>query len=98
MNGRIPSFGLSGNPVVQILSLLGLGVLMIGAVVLGAIILAFVLGFAVIAAAVFYVRLWWLRRKFMRRGGQAAQNPTTRDTIEVEYTVVEERDPRDRRD
>jgi uncharacterized protein (DUF2062 family) len=95
MNGRQFTFGASGNPIVQVLSLLVLGAVLIGAVAIGAVLLAVVLGLAVVAAMVFAVRLWWVRRKLAKRppaGGQARG-----ELIEVEYTVVEERDPQDRR-
>jgi membrane protein implicated in regulation of membrane protease activity len=101
MNGRLYALGTSGNPVVQVLSLVIFGVVLIGAVLMGAVILSFVFGLAVIAAIAFSVRLWWLRRKLQRRGRNdgafAAQ--ADRRLIEAEYTVVREREtqrrPRD---
>jgi small-conductance mechanosensitive channel len=108
MNGRIYNWRMSANPFVQVLWLIALGVVLIGAVLVGAVLLAFALGLALIASVVFYIRVWWLRRRFMRMGaGQepaARHRPASRDaqpgsrTIEVEYTIVEERDLRDRRD
>jgi membrane protein implicated in regulation of membrane protease activity len=109
MNGRIYNWRMSTNPFVQVLWLIALGVVLIGAVLIGAVIVAFALGLALIASVVFYIRLWWLRRKFMRaRAGQEGsadrQQRSSRDTrtdsrtIEVEYTIVDERDTRDRRD
>jgi hypothetical protein len=93
MNGRPSSWGTSGNPLLQALSLLVFGLLLIGAVVMGAVILAVVLGLAVIGALAFYARFWWLSRKMRgsapARGGESAAGKL----IEAEYTVVEERDP-----
>lgn len=89
----------SGNPVVQVLSLLVFGVALIGAVLMGAVIIAFVFGFAVIGAIVFSVRLWWLRRKMQRQAesGSAARTASDGRLIEAEYTVVKEREPQQRR-
>jgi uncharacterized iron-regulated membrane protein len=95
MSNRLYAFAISGNPVVQVLSLLAFGVVLIGAVVMGAVILAFVFGLAVIAAVVFSVRLWWLRRKLARGGAAQSESPQGR-LIRAEYTVVTERSARDR--
>ena len=94
MNGRLYALGTSGNPVVQVLSLLVFGVALIGAVLMGAVILSFVFGLAVIAAVVFSVRLWWLRRKVQRqhRGSGTYGAETDGRLIEAEYTVVRERE------
>jgi len=111
MNGRYqgPGGGFRGlgftpgtpqNPFVQVLYFLVGGLLLIGAVLMGAVILAFVFGFVLIFGIVFWIRLWWLRRKFERSGddGGQGQGPRSGKTIEVEYTVVEEREPRDSED
>lgn len=94
MNGRLYALGTSGNPVVQVLSLLVFGVALIGAVLMGAVILSVVFGLAVIAAIVFAVRLWWWRRKAQRQqpahGSYGAE--TDGRLIEAEYTVVRERE------
>jgi hypothetical protein len=95
MNGRIHTSGLAANPVVQVLSVLMLGIVMIGAVLVGAVILAFALGFGLIAAIVLYLRVWWLARRARRGGNQASDDGTVRRHIEVEYRVVDERDPGD---
>ena len=89
------------NPLLQAVYLVVGALLLIGALVMGAVILAFVLGFALVFGIVFWIRLWWLRRKLMRGSGAAARRVDRAqegDLIEVEYTVVEERDPRDARD
>lgn len=82
----------SGNPIVQVLSLVAFGVILIGAVLMGAILLAAVFGLAVIAAAVFSVRLWWLRRKLGRRDAESLRATRGGELIEAEYIVVTERD------
>jgi hypothetical protein len=94
MNGRPRSFGTSGNPLWQALSLLVFGLLLIGAVVMGAVILMVVLGVAVIGAMALYARLWWLRRKLGRSAAARGAEPGMGTLIDAEYTVVEERDPR----
>ena len=98
--------GPPANPVLQVLYFLVAGVLAIGAVLLGAVVLAFVLGFAIVLGIVVWTRVWWLKRKFLRAG--AADGGTVKsdsgstgqgaEIIEVEYTVVEERDPSEQRD
>lgn len=101
MSNRLYALGASGNPVVQVLSLLIFGVVLIGAVLMGAVIMAFVFGLAVIAAIVFSVRLWWLRRKFARRQAEHGRpQGRSRDPrlIEAEYTVLTERARSRRRD
>lgn len=96
MSKRLYALGTSGNPVVQVLSLLAFGVLLIGAVLMGAVVMAVVFGFAVIAAAVLAVRLWWLRRRMARTGGGEVRQPGQRGLIEAEYRVVSEQRSRDR--
>lgn len=94
MNGRLNSFAASRNPIVQIASLILVGLALIVAVLMGAVILAVVFGFAMIAAIVLAVRVWWLRRKLARTTSQGAA------IIETEYRVVHERraPERDRED
>ncbi len=82
MNGRVFSFGSSGNPLVQILSLLVFAVLLArGRLIMGAVVIALViLGLAVRSLAIVLVgRVWWLRRKFRGRppfdGGYRAAGP-----------------------
>jgi uncharacterized iron-regulated membrane protein len=95
MNGRVFSFGSSGNPLAQILSLLVFGVLLIGALIMGAFVIAMVLGLAVIASVIFAIRVWWLRRKLGGRppfpGGAESPGPA-KDVrlIEGEYEVISE--------
>jgi membrane protein implicated in regulation of membrane protease activity len=100
MNGRQFSFGRSGNPLVQILSLLVFGVLAIGAIVMGAFVLLAFLGVAFVGFAVLAVRGWWWGRKLKARGG-ASESGATRPSgesahgtrlIEAEYVVVNEDD------
>lgn len=87
------------NPILQVLYFLVGGVLLIGAFFMGAIILAVVLGFAVILGIIIYIRIWWLNRKIARSGRKSADEPSQSGestVIEVEYTVVDERDERDK--
>jgi hypothetical protein len=92
MNARWSSFGRSGSPLLQALSLLVFGLLLIGAVVMGAVILAVVLGIAVIGALAFYARLWWLTRKWRRSARAREGESRSGKLIHAEYTVVEDRD------
>ena len=57
MNGRSFSFGNSGNPLAQVLSLLVFAVVLVGAVIMGAFVLMAVLGLTVIA---FFMIIWTL--------------------------------------
>jgi uncharacterized iron-regulated membrane protein len=98
MNGRVFSFGSSGNPLAQILSLLVFGVLLAAALIMGAVVIAMLLGLAVIFGTVFAVRAWWFRRKFRGGppfdGGSEPPGPAPAHTrlIEGEYVVVSEPD------
>jgi uncharacterized iron-regulated membrane protein len=97
MNGRVFSFGSSGNPLAQILSLLVFAVLLVGALIMGAFVIAIVLGLAVIASVVFAIRVWWLRRKFggrppFDRGAEPPSPPEHARLIEGEYEVIDEQD------
>ena len=98
MNGRQFTFGASGSPLLQALSLLVFGVLLIGAVIMGAVVLTVLLGLAVITALVFSVRLWWMHRKLRGRspfsGGSQQPGPDPGPAkgarlIEGEYEVIE---------
>jgi hypothetical protein len=86
------------NPILQVLYFLVGAVLLIGSIIMGAVILAVVLGLAVILGIVIYIRVWWLKRKLARSGGGSSPGPSKpadSEVIEVEYTVVNERDERD---
>jgi hypothetical protein len=91
MTPRQFSFGVSGNPIAQVLSVLVFGLLLIGALIMGAVVLAVLFGIAIIAGAVLAVRLWWLRRKLRAAGAfdPAPESPPDTRLIEGEYTVVE---------
>lgn len=87
------------NPFLQVLYFLIGGVLLIGAIILSAFVLAFVFGFALIVGLIVYARVWWLSRKLARAGGRPESGrggSADSETLEVEYTVISERD--DRRD
>ncbi len=96
MNGRVFSFGSSGNPLAQILSILVFGILLAVALVMGAVVIAVLIGLAVIAGVVLSIRGWWLRRKFRGRppfdGGPQPPGPANARLIEGEYVVVNEAD------
>ena len=92
MNGRPFSFGSSGNPLVQILSLLVFGVVIVGAVIMGAFVLLAFLGVAAIGFIVFAIRGWWLRRKLRGRGpedGGPGRPAKGGRYIEGEYKVID---------
>jgi len=105
MNQRIYLSRPPSNPILQFIYFLVGGLVLIGAVLMGAVILAFVLGAALIVGIVVWIRVWWLQRKMRRSGAATDRNPAgpRRDSgdseiIEVEYTVIEERDARDSKD
>jgi hypothetical protein len=89
------------NPILQALYFLVGVILLIGAIFMSAVILAVLLGLAVILGIVIYVRVWWLKRKLARAGGRSGGGPggghsqqSDSNAIEVEYTVIDERDER----
>jgi len=90
------------NLILQVLYFVGGGILLIGAVIVGAVVLAFVLGFAIVIGLVIYARVWWLSRKLVRgqatSGSGPGAGPSGSKVLEVEYTVVSERDEHDPRD
>ncbi len=101
MPPRSYTFNTPTNPFLQVLYFVIGGIVLIGAVLMGAVILAIALGIALILGLVVYARVWWLGRKLRkaaqdRRSGRGRQAGD--EVLEVEYTVVEERDERDRRD
>jgi hypothetical protein len=92
MTSRSFSFGNSGNPLVQVLSLLVFGVVLVGAVIMGAFVLAALVGLAVIAFVVLKVRAWWLRRRSGGRGptgGGPGRPAKGIRYIEGEYEVID---------
>ena len=97
MRPRVYNFSPPSNPILQVLYFLIGGILLIGAVIAGALVLAFAVGIAVIVGIFVYARVWWLSRKFGSATAQPQRTTTTDDSeiLEVEYTVVEERDERD---
>jgi small-conductance mechanosensitive channel len=99
MPPRIYTITSPTNPVLQVLYFLVGGLLLIGAVLIGAVILAVALGLALIVGVIVYARIWWLKRKFARSGSAGARRRegTGQETLEVEYTVVRERDEPDDR-
>src|SRR5262245_58731709 len=88
MSGRSFSFGSSGNPLVQVLSLAVFALVLVGVAILGAFVLAPVLGVAVIAFIGFKLRAWWRRRG--PPGGPGPGRPAKGVRyIEAEYEVID---------
>lgn len=107
MNGRVFSFGSSGNPLVQILSMLVFGVLLVAALIAGAVVIAVLFGLAAIFAAVLAVRVWWARRRrgspppadygYQAEWPEPGAAPQKKRLIEGEYVVVKKPDAEDTR-
>jgi hypothetical protein len=92
MDGRQLGFNPSGNPLIQVLWLLALGVIIVGAVIMGAVVLLAFLGVAATGFIVFAVRGWWLRRKLRGRGpdgGGPGRPARGVRYIEGEYQVID---------
>lgn len=92
MRQRLYTFGRPAHPILQVLYFLVGAVLLIGALLMGAVILSLAIGVAAILGLVVFVRVWWLNRKLDKQG--RSKRGKDDDLIEVEYTVVEERDER----
>jgi hypothetical protein len=91
MSGRSFSFGNSGHPLVQALSLLVLAVILVGALIMGAFVLMALLGLGVLAFIGYKLRGWWLRRR-----GRGPNSPGSGPGpakgiryIEGEYEVID---------
>jgi hypothetical protein len=93
MSGRSFSFGNSGHPLAQALSLLVFAVVLVGAVIMGALVLMAVLGLGVLGFLAYKVRGWWLRRRAGRGpddGGPGPGRPAKGIRyIEGEYEVID---------
>jgi hypothetical protein len=92
MSGRAPPLTASSNPIVQVVSLILVGLALIVAVLFGAVLLSVIFGVAMVAAIVIALRVWWIRRKLER--GQPARGAV----IETEYRVIRQRDADERSD
>lgn len=99
MPPRSYQFNLPTNPILQVLYFILGGIVLIGAVIIGGFLLALALGLAIILGLVIFVRVWWLKRKLRAAAGSSGSGRAAEGSsvIEVEYTVVEERDERDDR-
>jgi Flp pilus assembly protein TadB len=91
MAPRSYTFNTPTNPLLQVVYFIVGSIVLIGAVLMGAVILAIALGVAIILGIVIYVRVWWLQRKLRRSRGTSAEDA---EVLEVEYSVVDERDDR----
>jgi hypothetical protein len=96
MSGRSFSFGRSGNPLVQVLSLLALAVVLVGALIMGAFVLMALLGLGVLAFVGYKLRAWWLRRGMGKGNGPDGRGPGSGPGpakgiryIEGEYEVID---------
>jgi hypothetical protein len=96
MSGRSFSFGRSGHPLAQVLSLLVLAVVLVGAVIMGAFVLMALLGLGVLAFLGYKLRAWWLRRGAGGGRGTDGQGPGPGPGpakgiryIEGEYEVID---------
>ena len=92
MSGRSFSFGNSGHPLVQALSLLVLAVVFVGAVIMGAFVLMALLGLGVLAFLGYRLRSWWLRRRGGRGPDGRGPGPGRAKGIryiEGEYEVID---------
>jgi hypothetical protein len=92
------------NPFSRLLAAILAVLALVGAFFFGIFVLAFAAGLGLIAWLLFSIRLWWMRKKGMI--GSAGRGPangpgqrpgpgsgeTSRDIIDVEYTVVSRRD------
>ena len=96
MSGRSFSFGNSGNPLAQALSVLVLLVVLVGAVIMGAFVLMALLGLGVLGFLGYKLRGWWLRWRAAGRGrGPDGRGPGPGRPakgiryIEGEYEVID---------
>jgi small-conductance mechanosensitive channel len=95
MPQRIYPIGTPINPILQFIYFLLGAVLLIGAILMGAVILAIALAGAVIIGVIVWIRIWWFKRKLPPQAQSDAADKDTSgaaDVLEVEYTVIEERD------
>ena len=92
MTGRAHPLHASNNPIVQVASLILVGLALIVAVLFGAVLLAVIFGVAMVAAIGIALRVWWLRRKLARA------QPPGGAVIEAEYRIVRQRDADERAD
>ena len=97
MSYRLDNLRLAGSPIAQFLSLVAGALIAVGAVLLGAVVLFLFLGLAVVAGLAFYIRFWWQRRR-LQREGHRMRSSGSGEIVEVEYTVIEERDSDRHRD
>jgi hypothetical protein len=108
MSLRSYNLNIPSNPFLQVLYFIAGGVLLIVAILMSAVVLAVAMGVALVFGLIFFVRVWWLKRQLSRTGrgpgGPAgpgrrgvADRGASDEVLEVDYTVVDERDEPRRR-
>ena len=80
----------SQNPVFQAIGLIIGAVIAVAAVLVGAVLLSFIVGVVVLMGLLMYARIWWARRRF-KKTSSSSDDGTPTDIVNVEYTVVKER-------
>lgn len=86
----------SRNPILQAVGLIIGAVVAVAAVLVGAVLLSFIIGFVVLMGMLIYVRAWWARRGIKKAAGGFTDDPP-KDLVNVQYTVVKERNVDDQR-
>jgi uncharacterized Tic20 family protein len=86
----------SRNPILQAIGLIIGAVVAVAAVLVGAVLLSFIIGFVVLMGMLIYARSWWARRG-IKKASSGFADDKPKDIVNVQYTVVKERNPDDRR-
>ena len=84
----------SGNPLVQLFTVVASVLLAIGAILLGAVMLSLLLGVVAVIGFCFYLRLWWLRKRWTKKTYHSSSREE--GFVEGEYQVLQERSSQDR--
>jgi len=86
----------SRNPILQAVGLIIGAVVAVATVLVGAVLLSFILGFVVLMGVLIYARSWWARRR-MKKASSSFSDDTPEDIVNVQYTVIKERNADDQR-